>query len=336
MSALNKVLGIRYPFIQAPMAGGLLDASFVAEVSNFGFLGSIPTGYLSLSQIKTFIKDVQARTSRPFALNIFVDYMTYGKTKLLKPKNILEYERLFKDEVEECFVVGEIPLMDEILECVLELKVPIVSTTFGLLSKDHVDALKRSKVKILSTINSVYELELVLSTQSPDAIVFQSALAGGHKGGFTSLPYSENLEVLKVLKDLECNIPCILAGAIATKEDANLALEQGFDGVQVGSSFLCTKESKASLEYKNAIINGDKTGFTTAITGKKARAIQNKLSTMSIDDNLGFPFMHYATATLRKLAKEQGNPDYQALWCGEGISKIDKEQDLVKYMESLI
>ncbi|MBT6123110.1 MAG: hypothetical protein HOH48_07075 [Candidatus Puniceispirillum sp.] len=38
---LIELLGIDYPIIQAPMAGGLTTPDFVANVSNFGMLGSI-------------------------------------------------------------------------------------------------------------------------------------------------------------------------------------------------------------------------------------------------------------------------------------------------------
>ena len=45
----------------------------VAAVAEAGGLGCIPLGYLTPAAIAQAIADVRARTSRPFACNLFVD-----------------------------------------------------------------------------------------------------------------------------------------------------------------------------------------------------------------------------------------------------------------------
>ncbi|PAF45788.1 nitronate monooxygenase [Helicobacter sp. 11S02629-2] len=336
MKSFCEILSIKHPIIQAPMAGGLVDGGFVAQACECGFLGSIPSGYLSLTQTYNFIKSVQAKTTKPFALNIFVDYTYYGESKIAKPKDIVELERGFIENPSEYFVVEKAPLVSELIEVAVTLKVPCISTTFGLLSPEHIDALKRYKIKILTTINSVYELEVALNHQQADVVVFQNALAGGHKGGFSPLPHSENLEILDSLKSLGSEVPCVLAGGVVTKEDIKEALTQGFDGVQIGSGFLCTKESKANPSYKEALLKGKETHFSESITGKTARGLKNALSSREASLNLGFPFMYYATSSLRKLAKDHGDSNYQSLWCGAGVDRITKEQSLQEYAESLV
>jgi nitronate monooxygenase len=47
MNTFTQSIGIRFPIIQAPMAGGIDTPALVAEVSNAGALGSIGAAYLS-------------------------------------------------------------------------------------------------------------------------------------------------------------------------------------------------------------------------------------------------------------------------------------------------
>ena len=332
---VEQKLDIAYPIFQAPMAGGIVSPDFVAQVSAFGMLGSIPSGYLSLAQTREFIEQVRARTDRTFSLNLFVDYALYDDTPIAKPDEIVAIERNFAQESSAFFHLAESPSVDDLVALTLDCAVPVVSTTFGLLSPEHVAALKSKKIRIMTTINSVYELELALKSQKPDVLIYQNALAGGHKGGFTSLPHSDETAILKAL-ERHRDIHCLLAGAIVTREDVAHALDRGFDGVQIGTAFLATRESGANEAYKAAILRNRETAFTTSITGKAARGLKNSLSCLEVGNNLGFPYMHYATASLRKTAKARGDADYQSLWCGEGIARIDTLPTLNEYMQGLV
>lgn len=127
----------------------------------------------------------------------------------------------------------------------------------------------------------------------------------------------------------------MLSGGIVNKQDINIALSKGFHGVQIGTAFLATQESSANEKYKNAILSNTETTFTTSITGREARGLKNKISCLTIEKNLGFPYMHYATANLRKLAKLHDDLEFQSLWCGNGISKIHSIPNLKNYMETL-
>ncbi|MCX7978989.1 MAG: nitronate monooxygenase, partial [Bdellovibrionaceae bacterium] len=50
------------------------------------------------------------------------------------------------------------------------------------------------------------------------------------------------------------NIPVIAAGGIYTQQDIRRYLDMGCVGVQMGTRFLATVESGASLEYKQAVV----------------------------------------------------------------------------------
>ena len=71
----NKVtdlLNIKYPIIQAPMAGGVTTSELVAAVSNHGALGMIGAGYLTADQMREQIREIKKVTSKSFGVNLFV------------------------------------------------------------------------------------------------------------------------------------------------------------------------------------------------------------------------------------------------------------------------
>ena len=70
-TALTRRLGLAYPIIQAPLAGGGDTPELVAAVSNAGGIGVIGAAYLSPPQIAETARAVRAKTARPFGINLF-------------------------------------------------------------------------------------------------------------------------------------------------------------------------------------------------------------------------------------------------------------------------
>ena len=69
---LTELLQIRYPIIQAPMAGGITTAKLVAEVASSGGLGSIGAGYMTPEELREQIQEVKQLTTHFFNVNLFV------------------------------------------------------------------------------------------------------------------------------------------------------------------------------------------------------------------------------------------------------------------------
>jgi nitronate monooxygenase len=69
---ITKKLGIEYPIIQAPMAGGATTPELVAAVSNSGGLGSLGAGYMAADDIRKAITKIRSLTNKPFAVNLFI------------------------------------------------------------------------------------------------------------------------------------------------------------------------------------------------------------------------------------------------------------------------
>ncbi|WP_202615224.1 nitronate monooxygenase, partial [Escherichia coli] len=67
---LPRLLNIRYPIIQAPMAG-VSTPSLAAAVSNAGGLGSLGLGASTVTQAQALIEQTRQLTDRPFNVNLF-------------------------------------------------------------------------------------------------------------------------------------------------------------------------------------------------------------------------------------------------------------------------
>ena len=95
----------------------------------------------------------------------------------------------------------------------------------------------------------------------PDAVVLEGPLAGGHLGfGFDdiSLESSRLENLFPLVKETAIkygDFPVIVAGGIYSHNDILRFLRLGADGVQMGTRFLVTEESSASMAYKQAIID---------------------------------------------------------------------------------
>jgi NAD(P)H-dependent flavin oxidoreductase YrpB (nitropropane dioxygenase family) len=68
---LCDLIGIEYPIIQAPMAGGPATPDLVAAVSAAGALGSFGHAYTAPDAMRAEAATARARTARPFNLNLF-------------------------------------------------------------------------------------------------------------------------------------------------------------------------------------------------------------------------------------------------------------------------
>ena len=69
---LCDLLAIRYPIVQAPMAGGWTTPELVAAVSNAGGLGTLAAARLSVDQLRAGIRATRSLTSRPFGVNLLL------------------------------------------------------------------------------------------------------------------------------------------------------------------------------------------------------------------------------------------------------------------------
>jgi len=320
---------LKYPVVQAPMAGGLISADFVAQVSNFGFLGSVAGGYLSVDELRQMIRQVKAKTTNPFLVNIFIfgDLSEIENTTHPKPQSVQELERLFTDQVNPEFSVPVLPSEDEYVNLVIEEGVKYVSSTFGFFLPKSVDKLKSKNIKVIASCSSMSEVNHCIA-RGADAIIFQRSEAGGHKSGFTNIIFSDSIfGLFKQAKILHPNVPFIVAGGILPIEIPNF-LAAKFNAVQLGSAFLLTHESNLSKCAREVILKPHETVVSKVITGRNARWLKNKLlERLSLaTDVYKTPLLqHYATLELRRMAQLAESPDYIAILISEKAQQLKSQ-----------
>jgi nitronate monooxygenase len=70
MNNLLRLVGTKYPIIQAPMAGSD-NARMVAAASEAGALGSLGGQYRKPDELRAAIREIRSLTDKPFAVNLF-------------------------------------------------------------------------------------------------------------------------------------------------------------------------------------------------------------------------------------------------------------------------
>jgi len=346
---LTQLLGIDYPLIQAPMAGGVTTPELVAAVSNAGGLGSLGAGYMKPEAIRQAIAAIRQRTDRPFAVNLFVSepvkeeaQRVIAANRLLAPYrealNLPEPEPLLSavaDDSEEFTVsledssemlVSTGANYHEQVAVVLEEGIDRVSFTFGIPSDAEIATFKQRGVITIGTATHVLE-GIVLEETGIDVVVAQGMEAGGHRGTFIGRPEQGLLSLMTLIPILvdQLRIPVVAAGGIMDGRGIAAAHHLGASGVQMGTAFLTTPESGAHSMYKQALL--DTTEMSTVLTkvfsGKLARGLQNRFITelSEVQDQLpGYPIQNALTRDIRRAAAEHDMPELMSLWAGTGCA----------------
>jgi enoyl-[acyl-carrier protein] reductase II len=209
---ITQLFNIKYPIIQ----GGMVWASgwkLASAVSNAGGLGLIGAGSMYPDVLREHIQKTKAATNKPYGVNVPL---------------------LYSD-------------LDEILDLILEEKVPIVFTSAGN-PKSYTPQLKAAGITVVHVVSSV-KFALKSQEAGVDAVVAEGFEAGGHNGREESTTLTLIPQVAQAI-----DIPLMAAGGIATGRAMLAAMTLGADGVQVGSRFVCTPEASSHINFKNAIV----------------------------------------------------------------------------------
>jgi len=336
---LTQLLGIDYPIIQAPMAGGVTTPQLVASVANSGGLGSLGAAYMTPEDIQNNIHAIRKLTDKPFAVNLFApETCSTSRDKQLAMCTILnDVCKELDVQVKPAEPPFSLPF-DEQLAVIIEQHVAIFSFTFGNLEKKYFDQLKRHNIKIIGTATSLNEAT-ALQDAGVDAIVAQGIEAGGHQGTFAGNQAEPQNKLMPLVTHgvNHLNVPIIAAGGIADATGMMAALKHGAQAVQIGSAFLTTTESGAHPKYKEILLNttADNTRLTKVFSGRLARVINNKFVELMQPherDICPFPLQNKLTKQIRNAASEQNNPEFMSLWAGQNASlcKAVSASNLVK------
>jgi nitronate monooxygenase len=210
------LFGAMLPIVQAPMAGGPDTPALAAAVSNAGALGSVGGAYANGAQIEAIAADIRAPTSRPFALNLFV--RGDEPDDPAAEARVIDVLRSFRRELglADAIAIGPPPpAFDAQLEAVLRARPAVFSFTFGILTRDHVAAVRARGIAIVGTATNVDEAD-ALDALGVDAICAQGAEAGGHRGTFLGRVEDAMIGTMALVPQLvrRTSRPVLAAGGI--------------------------------------------------------------------------------------------------------------------------
>lgn len=342
---LMQQLGITYPIIQAPMAGGATTPELIAAVSNFGGLGSLGAGTTAPSTIKQQIEQIKALTNKPFAVNLMVLSEAESTTfDAPMPEWLKAYYQ--QQGIELNLPQNPAQLFEQQLQILLDNPVPVASFTFGIISAEQVEALHQVGTKVIGTANHPLEAK-AWADIGADAVCVQGVEAGGHRGGWLAISEQDPLGLLTLINQTKAitSVPLIAAGGLMTGQAIKAVITAGAEIAQLGTAFLATTESGISAAYKSELIKAasgersDSTRLTHLFSGKQARGLVNGFlhKYAAYDDhNLpAYPQLNAMTQPLRAAASKADNTDYMSLWAGQGVALV-KAQPVATLMQSLV
>ncbi|MBB6633408.1 NAD(P)H-dependent flavin oxidoreductase [Cohnella thailandensis] len=340
-----RLFGIEYPIFLAGMAGGPGTAALTAAVSNAGGLGTLGAAYMEPNGIRDAIRTIRETTEKPFGVNLFslsvsddnrrtaeVQHELNRIRSSLGLKPIADQEARSPDYFEEQFSV------------LLEERVPVISTAFGVLPEPFMKQAKQANIKVVTMVTTVDEAILAERAGS-DAVVAQGSEAGGHRGTFdlANRPLGANIGTMALVPQIadRVRIPVVAAGGIMDGRGLVASLALGAQGIQLGTRFLTALESGAHPAYQRRLLTSteESTVLTTAFSGRPARGVANKFteiwSTNGIPP-LPFPTQNTVTRDIRNESAKQNNPEYMSLWAGQGLRMLASGQTAAEIVKEII
>jgi nitronate monooxygenase len=302
------------------MAGGPSTPALAIAVSDAGGLGFLAAGYKRADAVSDEIRIVQAATTAPFGVNVFVP--TPAPTD---PATLRGYlDRIGPEAERQGAALGEPRFEDDDyeakLEAVYEERPAVVSFTFGCPDPEVVNRLHGLEIAAWVTVTNVAEA-LAAREAGADGLAVQGSEAGGHRGGFVDDGSDEGgvglLALLRVLARAT-PLPMVAAGGIADGAALAAVLCAGASAAAIGTALMLAPEAGTPDAQRKALAERRATRVTRAFTGRPARGIVNRFMTEhSGAAPTGYPEIHHVTSPLRAAARLRGDADAFNLWAGQ-------------------
>ncbi|MEU9789206.1 nitronate monooxygenase [Streptomyces sparsogenes] len=341
-SALTDLL--RYPIVQAPMAGGASCPRLAAAVSEAGGLGFLAAGYKTPEAMYEEIKQVRGETARPFGVNLFMPQPPAADPAAVEVyREQLAGEAAWYDTPLGDPDAGGDDAYDAKLAILLNDPVPVVSFTFGCPARSAIEALGRVGTRTVVTVTSPAEAQAA-QRSGADAVCVQGVEAGGHQGTHRDDPRADGagaglglLALLTLVREA-VEIPVIAAGGLMRGSQIAAVLAAGACAAQLGTAFLVCPESGANVLHKQAMTDPlfARTELTRAFSGRPARGLVNRfMREHGPYAPAAYPQVHHLTSGLRKAAAKAGDPQGMALWAGQG-HRLARELPAARLVEVLM
>lgn len=319
-------LAIRYPIIQAPMAG-VTTPALAAAVSEAGALGSLGLGAASAEDAREQIRAVRQRTDQPFNVNFFCH---------AAPQSSAAVRRAWLDHLAPYFqaqnaeppsdlndIYAPIDSNADMREVILTEQPPVVSFHFGVPGHGLIDAVHDYGGRVLICVTTADEADRAAAAGA-DALIAQGVEAGGHRGNFDADHDAEiGLIALVRLVAARHSLPIIAAGGLMDGQSIAAVLRLGAAAAQLGTAFVSCPESGAAPAYRKVLRDAEATGITRYISGRPARGVVGPFQTdiaTGAPQVPDYPLTYDAAKQLNAAAKARDEFQYVPNWAGQGVA----------------
>ena len=286
---IRDIIKTKYPIIQGGMAN-IATGEFAAAISNAGGLGLIAAGGMKPEQLRENIDRARELTDKPFGVNIMLMH----------------------------------PQVDELMEIVIEKKVPVVTTGAGNPGK-YVPALKEAGIKVMPVVASV-ALAQRMERLGVDAVLAEGTESGGHVGEMTTMAL-----VPQVVDGV--SIPVVAAGGIASGR-------QMLAAYALGACVLVSEECPVHQNYKQAVLDASDsdTIVTGRIGGTPVRVLKNRMAREYVrQERAGATKEELEVYTLGSLRKAvfDGNVKEGSLMAGQVAGQLHEIRPAAVILEEM-
>ena len=306
----TETFGIEYPIVQGGMQW-VGRAELVAGVANAGALGFITA--LTQPTPEDLTKEIarcRDLTDKPFGVNLTI-------LPAINPPPYAEYRR-----------------------AIIESGVKIVETA-GFNPTEHMPDFKANGVKVLHKCTAVRHA-VKAEKIGVDGISIDGFECAGHPGE-DDIP---GLILIPAAAD-KVSIPMVASGGFGDGRGLVAAMALGADGINMGTRFMCTKESPIHEKIKQQIVANDEraTDLIFRTLHNTARVAKNAISQQVVEierqGDAKFEDVKELVAGVRgRVVYEEGDPDH-GIWsagmvqglihdvpsCQELVSRIVSEAE---------
>ena len=245
-------LEVPMPVIQAGMGVQVAKAELAAAVAKAGGIGCISSVGLG---------------SREASEN---DYLADSHEHLVK--EIRSAKTLAPGGIIGMNVMVALSNYDDVIKTCVEEKVDVIVSGAGL-PLTLPGLVKGSNIKLIPVVSSGRAMKIILRSwhrryqYMPDAVIIEGPLCGGHMA-FTEnqVLHPELAPIQNILNDVRAElapfeaeygkkVPLLGAENVVTADDVLEKLNMGFDGVHVGTRFICTEEAGIDIKSKEIYVN---------------------------------------------------------------------------------
>ena len=242
------------------------------------------------------------------------------------------------------------PQLEQLIDVCLAEKVGHIVLAGGLPSSTAVKRIKDGGAKVMCfTPTAAFGKKLV--RMGADALIIEGMEAGGHIG-----PVSTSVLAQEILPEIR-DVPVFVAGGIGRGEAIVSYLEMGAAGVQLGTRFVCSTESIAHANFKNAFIRANARDAVPSVQMDTrfpiipVRAIANEGSKKFIEkqreviarfdkgeltkEAAQLEIEHFWAGALRR-AVIDGDVDTGSVMAGQSVGMVSRVQPTAEILSELI